>query len=74
VDILPPNDFETSLNSFTSSSSLFGGVSINDKLVYSMFALAVRSMTLLYVSKSKRGKTDVTATEVCPSIPSLADV
>lgn len=73
VDILPPDEFETSVNSFT-SPSLIRRMFINDKLVNSMFALAENIITLISSFSNKQGNMDVTATEVCRSLPALAQV
>jgi hypothetical protein len=70
VDILSPAKFATSLT----SSSSFTGMFIKDALVYSMFALAVKVITLITSFDPDRNRTvniDLTD-KVCP--PPISDV
>lgn len=65
VNILSPDEFKKSL---TSSSSSFTGMFIKDALVYSMFALAQRVITLIPIIDSNgTAKIDLTD-KVCPPI------
>ena len=63
VDILSPDEFATSL-----TSSSFTGMFIKDELVYSMFALAEKVITLIPIIDSNgTAKIDLTY-KVCPPI------